>query len=68
LNPKNIFKTVKPLFALGGCDLVVANTLTGGYRGFIINAEGDILAKAANKRALAQNLVKSVIARNEVTL
>ena len=59
LNPKNIFKTVKSLFALGGCDLVVANTLTRGYRGFIVNANGDILAKAANKKALAQNLVKS---------
>ena len=59
LNPKNIFKTVESLFSLGGCDLVVANTLTQGYRGFIVNADGDILAKAANKKALARNLVKS---------
>jgi phosphopantothenoylcysteine decarboxylase/phosphopantothenate--cysteine ligase len=62
LNPKNIFKTVKSLFTQAGCDLVVANTLTGGYRGFILNAEGAILAKAADKKALAQSLVKSVIA------
>ncbi len=63
LNPKNIFKTVKSLFTLGGCDLVVANTLTGGYRGFIVNANGDILSKVATKRALAQNLVKLLSSR-----
>lgn len=61
LNPKNIFKTVKDLFESSGCDLVVANTLTGGYRGYIVNADGDVLAKASSKHALAQNLVKSVI-------
>jgi len=58
LNPKNIFKTVKSLFTSVGCDLVVANTLKHGYQGFIVNAQGDILVKADNKRALAQNLVK----------
>ena len=61
LNPRNIFKTVRSLFTQAGCDLVVANTLTRGYRGFILNAEGDILAKAASKQALAQNLVKLLI-------
>lgn len=58
LSPVNIFKTVKSLFTDAGCDLVVANTLTRGYRGFIVNAEGGILSKADNKRALAQDLVK----------
>lgn len=61
LNPKNIFKIVEPLFTGSGCDLVVANSLTGGYRGYIVNADGDILGKAVNKRALAQRLVKSVV-------
>ena len=61
LNPKNILKEVKSLFTSSGCDLVVANTLTGGYQGFIVNAQGDILSKAANKRVLAQNLVKLLI-------
>ena len=59
LNPKNIFKTVKELFTSSGCDLVVANSLTGGYKGFIVNAEGVILAKANNKQKIA-----SVIARS----
>ena len=62
LNPKDILKTVKPLFTWAGCNLVVANSLAGGYRGFIVNAKGEILSKASNKQALAQKLVKSVIA------
>jgi len=61
LDLKNIFKTVKSLFTGAGCDLVVANTLKRGYQGFIVNADGDILCKAANKRDLAQNLVKLFI-------
>ena len=61
LNPKNILKTVKSLFIQAGCDLVVANTLSRGYRGFIVDADGKILSKTANKRILAQNLVKLFI-------
>lgn len=61
LNPKNIFKTVKSLFTLSGCDLVVANTLKDGYQGFIVNADGEILSKAVNKLSLALNLVKLII-------
>jgi phosphopantothenoylcysteine decarboxylase / phosphopantothenate---cysteine ligase len=63
LNPKNIFKKIKPLFTLSGCDLVVANTLKQGYHGFIVNAQGDILSKADSKRTLAQDIVKAVSLR-----
>jgi phosphopantothenoylcysteine decarboxylase/phosphopantothenate--cysteine ligase len=58
LNPRDIFKTVKPLFTSAGCDLVVANSLSRGYQGFILNSDGDILSKVTNKKALAQSLVK----------
>ncbi len=61
LNPKNIFKTVKSLFTLGGCDLAVANTLTGGYQGFIVNTDGDILAKADNKQKIAKALLSVIL-------
>jgi phosphopantothenoylcysteine decarboxylase / phosphopantothenate---cysteine ligase len=61
LNPKNILKTVKPLFTQAGCDLVVANKLAGGYQGYIVNADGNILSKASNKQAIAQKLVKLFI-------
>ena len=58
---KNIFKIVESLFISAGCDLVVANTLKDGYQGFVVNADGEILSKATNKKALAQNLVKLLI-------
>ncbi len=66
LNPKNIFKTVKSLFTVSGCDLAVANSLTGGYRGFIVNADGDILVKTNNKQKIAKSLVKLLSSSNEV--
>jgi phosphopantothenoylcysteine decarboxylase / phosphopantothenate---cysteine ligase len=61
LNPRNILKTAKSLFTRAGCDMVVVNSLTGGYRGLIFNADGEILGKATNKQVLAQNLVKIII-------
>ena len=58
LIPKNIFQTVRSLFVSSGCDLVLANTLKGGYQGFIVNADGEILSKASNKKTIADQLVK----------
>ena len=60
LNPKNIYKRVESLFTLGGCDLVVANTLKQGYQGIIINAGGHILSKADNKEKIAKELVRLI--------
>jgi len=57
LNPKDILKTVKPLFVQAGCDLVVANKLAGGYQGFIVNSDGDILTKTDSKQKIAKALV-----------
>jgi len=38
--------------------LVVANTLKGGgYQGYILNADGDVLTKASNKKQIANSLV-----------
>jgi len=61
LNPKNIYNTVRSLFTVSACDLVVANSLKHGYQGFIVNADGDILSKAADKKILAQDLVRILI-------
>jgi len=61
LDPKDIFKTVRSLFIESGCDLVVANTLKGGYKGYIVNADGDVLIKAACKEMIAESLVKILI-------
>jgi len=61
LDPEHIFKTVRDLFSHSGCDLVVANTLKGGYKGYIVNADGSILCQAVNKKAIAHNLVKILL-------
>jgi phosphopantothenoylcysteine decarboxylase/phosphopantothenate--cysteine ligase len=53
LGLKNIVKTVSPLFTESGCDLAVANTLTGGYQGFIVDSNGDVLAKTNSKQKIA---------------
>jgi len=39
------------------CDLVVANSLTKGYRGFIVNSQGTLVAQAATRRAMSLKLV-----------
>ena len=66
LNPKDIYKTVKPLFTKGGCDWVVANTLTGGYQGYIIDTDGGVLVKANNKQNLAKALVKLLVLKPDI--
>jgi phosphopantothenoylcysteine decarboxylase/phosphopantothenate--cysteine ligase len=58
LSPKNIFQTVRSLFNKSGCDLVVANTLKGGYHGYIVNADGEILTQADDKQKIAKALVR----------
>ena len=61
LNSKNVFKVVRPLFKSAGCDLVVANTLKTGYRGFIVDPAGEILSRASSKKAIAQRLVNLTV-------
>ena len=58
LNPKYIFKVVRSLFTSAACDLVVANTLKSGYRGFIVDADGNILNRSNSKQKIAETLVK----------
>jgi phosphopantothenoylcysteine decarboxylase/phosphopantothenate--cysteine ligase len=58
---KGIGKTLKALFMEAECDLVIANTLKGGYQGYIVNADGEILMKANNKQQIAKNLVKFLL-------
>ena len=41
-----------------GCDLVVANTIENGYKGFIVDVRGAILAEAHSKPALARHLAR----------
>ncbi len=41
-----------------GCDLVVANTIENGYKGFIVNPDGAVLAEARSKATLARHLAR----------
>lgn len=61
LKLNNIYTTVKSLFTQAGCDLVVANTLKDSYQGYIVDADGNVLCKALDKKSIARNLVKILI-------
>jgi len=41
--------------------LVVANTLKDSYQGYIVDADGNVLCKALDKKSIARNLVKILI-------
>jgi hypothetical protein len=68
LGPRNIFKKAGSLFKSANCDLVVANTLKHGYQGYIVNADGEILSKAANKKVLVKNLLKLLFCNAKLKL
>ena len=61
LKPHQVVKETKALFGKARCDLVVANSLENGYQGFIVEKQGKILAKANNKKRLAEALVKKIM-------
>lgn len=58
LTPAKMAHATRSLFVESGCEVVVANTINNGYQGYIINADGDILAKASRKEILVKHLVK----------
>ena len=58
LKERDLFRSTRKLFVESGCDVVVANTVSKGYAGFVIDADGVILAKAVSKRQLAKKLVQ----------
>ncbi|MBI3602658.1 MAG: phosphopantothenoylcysteine decarboxylase [Candidatus Omnitrophica bacterium] len=61
LNTRRVAQETRALFDKAHCDLVVANSIQDGYRGFIVDKEGHILAKATNKKILAKSLVKNIV-------
>jgi phosphopantothenoylcysteine decarboxylase/phosphopantothenate--cysteine ligase len=56
----SIVKETGPLFKKADCDLVVANSLRGGYKGFIIDKDQQIWLKTDSKKALAKGLVRLI--------
>jgi phosphopantothenoylcysteine decarboxylase / phosphopantothenate---cysteine ligase len=58
LSTTNVGKITRALFTDSGCDLVVANSINKGYQGYVVNADGQILAQATGKDQVAQILVR----------
>ena len=57
-------KEAKGLFTDAGCDLVVANSMARGYQGCVIDADGNVLVKAANKKNLAETLARILLKKD----
>ncbi len=54
---KDVNTQAKKLIRQAGCDLVVANTLKGGYKAFLVNRE-KILSHSASRSELTKNLTR----------
>lgn len=57
-NTSQIIAESKKLFASAKCDLVVANTLNGGYSAFIVEPGGKILSTAGSRKHLTLKLIR----------
>ena len=57
-------KEAGKLFTDAGCDLVVANAKANGYQGCIIDVDGNVLVKAANKKNLAETLARILLKKD----
>ncbi len=60
LKANRVAQETKGLFDAAHCDLVVANSFKGGYRGFIVSPQQKILTQTNIKRQLAGDLVKHI--------
>ncbi|MBF0490665.1 MAG: phosphopantothenoylcysteine decarboxylase [Candidatus Omnitrophica bacterium] len=58
LKVSTIEKETRGLFEKSKCDWVDANSLKGGYKGFIVDRNQQILAKVDSKKKIAKALVK----------
>lgn len=59
-NTKEIFNESRKLFNAADCDLVVANKLNGGYQGYIVSSDSEIVGKGSSRAELTANLVKAL--------
>lgn len=59
-NKKQIITEVQKLIASSKCDLVVANTLKGGYKAYLVNQEKEILNISYSRAELTKKLIKTI--------
>lgn len=55
---KALVKAARKLFTTAACDLVVANSITDAYKGYVVNPESKIIATAFSRQQLAQKLIQ----------
>ncbi len=60
LDDPRVAEQVEALFEKSRCDLVLVNTLENGYKGFVIDRNANVLAKASRKIDLVKQLVKNL--------
>ena len=58
IHAKDAARITRALFTESGCDLVVANAVNKGYRGYAIDGDGHILAQSSSKKTMARHLVR----------
>ncbi|MCB9772372.1 MAG: hypothetical protein H6754_07460 [Candidatus Omnitrophica bacterium] len=59
-NTKQIITEVQKLISGSKCDLVVANTLKGGYKAYLVNPEKKILNISHSRSELTKKLIKTI--------
>lgn len=58
VNERSAVRMTRRLFTESGADVAVANSVRDGYKGYVLDADGRILARANSKKQLAQALVR----------
>ncbi len=59
-NEKQVLAETKKLISLAHCDLVVANTLKGGYKATLLDNNAKILNSANSRLQLSNNLIAAL--------
>ena len=57
---KEVLDEARALIANSKCDLVVANTLKGGYRAFLVDGKLNIINQSCSRAELTENLVNAL--------
>lgn len=66
LKPADLVRETRALFVDAGCDLVLANSVSKGYKGFIVDADGNLLAQAQTKKNIAHALINILYGRSVI--
>ncbi len=59
-NEKDVVKQAKKLITDAQCDLVIANTLKGGYKAYLLNCNAKVCNHANSREELTKNLVRAL--------